>query len=192
MVDPILPNLDANIQHGNALVDRRALTELDPSVQELVQIVPFDWDEINSGEKFDVILGNPPYVKTEDIKKLHTQKERKIYSQYKSAYRQYDKYFLFMEKALELIKESGYICYIVPNKWIRVESGEKLRELLADQILEIDDFGSKQLFAEKTIYSSIVTIAGEKSEKLSCHEVKDLVSLWTRGRTDVALSLIHI
>lgn len=187
MVDPILPNLDANIQHGNALVDRRALTELDPSVQELVQIVPFDWDEINSGEKFDVILGNPPYVKTEDIKKLHTQKERKIYSQYKSAYRQYDKYFLFMEKALKLIKESGYICYIVPNKWIRVESGEKLRELLADQILEIDDFGSKQLFAEKTIYSSIVTIAGEKSEKLSCHEVKDLVSLWTRGRTDVAL-----
>ncbi|MBU3878630.1 Eco57I restriction-modification methylase domain-containing protein [Faecalicatena sp. AGMB00832] len=184
VVNPILPNLDANIHHGNALVSRTALSELDPTVQELVDIVPFDWDEINGGEKFDVILGNPPYVKTEDIKKLHTRKEQKLYNQYQSAYRQYDKYFLFMEKALELIKESGYICYIVPNKWIRVESGERLRGLLAEQILEIDDFGSKQLFAERTIYSSIVTIAGEKSERLSCHEVKDLVSLWTKGRTD--------
>ena len=187
VVDPILPNLDDNIHHGNALVSRKALSKLEPTVQELVDIVPFDWDEINAGGKFDVILGNPPYVKTEDIKKLHTPKERDIYNQYQSAYRQYDKYFLFMEKALELVKKQGVICYIVPNKWIRVESGEKLRELLADQILEIDDFGSKQLFAEKTIYSSIVTIAGEKSKTLSCHEVKDLVSLWTKGRTDAVM-----
>ncbi len=182
VVDPILPNLDANIQHGNALVDRETLEELDPTVEELVQIVPFDWDEINGGEGFDVILGNPPYVKTEDIKKLHTQKEQKVYSCYQSAHRQYDKYFLFMERAMELVKEDGYICYIVPNKWMRVESGGKLRELLAGQILEIDDFGSKQLFAEKTIYSSIVTIAGKNVENVSCHEVKDLVSLWTEGR----------
>ncbi len=112
-------------------------------------------------------------MKTEDIKSLIHERNRNYIINTRVHSRQYDKYFLFMEKALELIKESGYICYIVPNKWIRVESGERLRGLLAEQILEIDDFGSKQLFAERTIYSSIVTIAGEKSERLSCHEVKE-------------------
>ena len=61
---------------------------------------------INSGSRFDAIIGNPPYVKTEDIHTLETEAEFAVYKKkYKSAYKQFDKYFLFLEEAFNLLKE---------------------------------------------------------------------------------------
>lgn len=155
-VTPILPNLDDNILTGNSLIEREDIQSSDLGL--LKRIRPFNWNTINNGELFDIILGNPPYVKTEDLHLLETEEEISIYKQkYKNVVRkQFDKYFLFIEKAIKLLNPEGVLEYIVPNKFWKIDAGEKLRVYLSKKIAKIDDFGSLQLFSSKTIYSSII------------------------------------
>lgn len=176
---PILPELSSNIKHGNALITRDDIKNKDISVCELLTMVPFDWDNINNGKKFDVVLGNPPYIKTEDIHTLSGDIEFNIYKRkYKSAYKQFDKYFLFVEKAMEMLKENGVMCYIVPNKFFKIASGQELRKLICKNMIAIDDFGSVQLFPDKTIYSSIVTLGNKKCDRMKYSYIKSLAGLW--------------
>ena len=176
---PILPELSMNIMAGNSLVTSDDISKLDLSVDELLSMIPFDWSSINDGNKFDVVLGNPPYVKTEDIHLLSGEKEFNIYkSKYKSAYKQFDKYFLFVEKALSLLNDNGVLCYIIPNKFFKIAAGQELRKLICKNVIAIDDFGDAQLFPDKTIYSSIVSISEKKKEKMKYSYISNVVDLW--------------
>ncbi len=177
---PILPELSANIMHGNSLVTDKDIEGTNISTKELLEIVPFDWSEINNGEKFDVVLGNPPYVKTEDMHSLANETEFSIYKgKYSSAYKQFDKYFLFVEKSLEVLKDSGVLCYIIPNKFYKIAAGQELRKLLCKNIKKMDDFGDAQLFPDKTIYSAIVTIGKNTCDEMNYSHVSSLAELWS-------------
>lgn len=154
---PALPDLTNNICYGNSLVERADIKRC--TINKLLAIVPFDWNEINDGNKFDIIIGNPPYVKTEDMRKLATKYEYEIYQRkYKSAYKQFDKYYLFIERAMKLLKSTGKLCYIVPNKFFTLPAASKLRTIIGGQTELIADFGENQLFEDKTIYSAIVLL----------------------------------
>lgn len=177
---PILPDLSANIKNGNSLVCRKDIGRKDISIELLCNIKPFEWSEINGGERFDAIIGNPPYVKTEDIHTLESEIEFAIYKKvYKSAYKQFDKYFLFLEKAFNLLKEDGKVCYIVPNKFYKIGAGKELRRILSKHISKMDDFGDMQLFPDKTIYSCIITLCKENIEQMEYTNVVSLTDLWT-------------
>ncbi|MBE5970712.1 MAG: restriction endonuclease subunit M [Lachnospiraceae bacterium] len=154
---PALPDLANNIRHGNSLVERADIRR--STLNKVLAIVPFDWSGINDGNKFDIIIGNPPYVKTEDMRKLATKYEYDIYlDKYKSAYKQFDKYYLFIERAMGLLKPTGKLCYIVPNKFFTLPAASKLRAIIGGQIEHIADFGEKQLFEDKTIYSAVILL----------------------------------
>lgn len=177
---PILPDLDANIKHGNSLITSEDLNNRKVETEQLLRIVPFDWNTINDGNKFDVILGNPPYVKTEDLHLISEKAEFEIYkSKYCTAYKQFDKYFLFVEQALRLLNIEGRLSYIIPNKFYKIAAGQELRKLICGKVCSIDDFGDMQLFPDKTIYSSIVTIAYQNQESMKYTRVDSLVDLWT-------------
>lgn len=177
---PILPDLSSNIKNGNSLISRKDLKIDNISVELLCNIKPFQWEDINEGHKFDAVLGNPPYVKTEDIHTLESEYEFDIYKKkYKSAYKQFDKYFLFIEKAFDLLKRDGKLCYIVPNKFYKIGAGQELRRMLSDHITQLDDFGDMQLFPDKTIYSSIISVYKGISTEVKYTNVTSLTSLWT-------------
>lgn len=162
---PVLPSLDSNIVNGNSLIDLEMIE--DATTDELINIRPFSFNDINGGNKFDLIIGNPPYVKTEDMIKLQDKKEVQAYkSKYYVAYKQFDKYFLFIQRAVDLVKDDGTVCYIVPNKFINNIAGEKIRELISENkyLKMFIDFNYQQVFKDKTIYSSIILLNKSKEE----------------------------
>ena len=164
---PILPNLDDNIFYGNSLLESS-----DVPVDQAVEINPFDFGE----RKFDYIVGNPPYMKTEDIK-VFTPKEHKLYpKRYKSAYKQYDKYFLFVERAFKLLKEDGAMGYIVPSKFMKVGAGKELRNYISTHksIKAITSFGAHQVFSDKSTYSCIVVLQNKENDSFKYSEVDSL------------------
>lgn len=185
--DKILPDLVSNIFYGNSLVDNDMLADIDISESERMKIIPFDWSEMNV-PGFDAIIGNPPYVNTSDMHSLLPSKEVKdVYKKkYDTAYKQFDKYFIFIERALNKLKPKGYLCYIVPNKFFKVASGKKLRKLIADakMLKSIEDFGDTQLFANKTIYSSIILLQKSKQKSFRYTSLRTPAALWNDNEKD--------
>ena len=160
---PALPNLN-NIHFGNSLIDSSISTD--------EKINPFDFGQT----KFNVIVGNPPYMATEHIKQ-HLSDEKPLYEKhYLTAYKQYDKYFLFIERCLSLLKEGGSFGYIIPSKFTKVGAGKKLRELLSNEkvIKKIISFGANQVFQDKTTYTSILILSKDENISFSNTEIKNL------------------
>lgn len=171
---PALPILDQNIQFGNSLIETS-----DTNRKNQNQINPFDFGTT----KFDVIVGNPPYMATEHMKEF-TPLELPIYkTKFDSSYKQFDKYFLFIERGLELLKEGGYFGYIVPSKFTKVGAGKKLRELLVDNkvVQQIISFGANQVFENKTTYTCLLILKKEKLEEIKYLEVNSLKNWKTRN-----------
>ncbi len=184
---PILPDMEKNIFYGNSLVSDAELKGVKVSAEELMELVPFNWDEMGVASGFDAIIGNPPYVNTEGMHTLLPDIEFRIYKKnYKSSHKQFDKYFIFLERAIAKIKNDGYICYIVPNKFFKVGAGEKLRLLLASEkmLISLDDFGEAQLFEDKTIYSSIVLLQKKKQETFTYSNVESASNLWAGKKVE--------
>jgi len=162
---PILPALNNNIHYGNSL-----LSSADVKEDLRNKINPYDFEE-----KYDVILGNPPYMKSEDMKNI-TPQELPLYRKtYNSAYKQFDKYFLFLERGKNLLKDNGYLGYILPSKFTKVGAGKELRKLLKDSrnILTIISFGAHQVFNDKTTYTCLLVLNKGKHETFDYLEVKD-------------------
>ncbi|MDW8383121.1 MAG: Eco57I restriction-modification methylase domain-containing protein, partial [Verrucomicrobiota bacterium] len=107
--------------------------------------IPFVWDiafvEIFEGEKegFDIVIGNPPYIRQEEIKALKPVLQAQGYTCYTGTA---DLYVYFYERALQLLRDGGVLAFISSNKYFRAAYGEKLRALLARQTIHrIIDFG---------------------------------------------------
>ena len=110
-------------------------------------------------EKFDVVIGNPPYVENKRIK--NTEFKKKLKKRFKSAYRLYDLSILFIEKALELLKaEEGYLSMITINKFLSADYGVHIRELLVTntELKEISNISSLPVFSKTAVYPIIITL----------------------------------
>ncbi|WP_306349944.1 Eco57I restriction-modification methylase domain-containing protein [Flavobacterium sp. '19STA2R22 D10 B1'] len=166
--NPILPNLDQNIFFGNSLIEPNQVF-LD---NEQIIINPFDFASL----RFDVIVGNPPYMKSEDMKNI-TPLELPIYKKnYISAHKQFDKYFLFIERGLNLLTSNGILGYIVPSKFTKVGAAVNLRKELSvnGYLHSLVSFGANQIFADKTTYTSILIIGKSSQENFTYTEIKNL------------------
>lgn len=173
---PILPDLSNNIFYGNSL-----LSTADVPADDAFEINPFDFGD----RTFDLIVGNPPYMKTEDIKAF-TPKEKSLYekgNRYTSAYKQYDKYFLFIERALNLLKPDGYLGYVVPNKFMKVGAAKELRNFIANNayLKIMISFGAHQVFADKSTYTCIIVLEKNKHENFKYSEVSDFIGWRVRN-----------
>lgn len=151
-----LESLDGNIRHGNSLVDS---AEYHPR--------PFDWDtefaSIKDSGGFDIVLGNPPYVRMELVKpiKPHLQERFSV------ATDRADLYAYFFELGVNLLKPGGRLGFISSSTFFRTSSGKLLRAFLAEhcEIESVIDFGELQIFEGVTTYPAIVTL--RKSEDKS-------------------------
>ena len=112
---------------------------------------------------FDVVIGNPPYVKLETIRES-SQSLAKM--EYKTFDKRGDLYVLFVEKGFNILKHQGIISYIMPNKWLQAGYGKKLREyLLQKRLTGLIDFGDIQIFEGATTYPVIFTAKNQSPQK---------------------------
>jgi type I restriction-modification system DNA methylase subunit len=170
--------LDRNIRMGNSVVDdpkvdpwafdwdagrvARDFRERDPPPGENVEAIDARWRE-----GFDVVLGNPPYVRQERLAayKDHWRHTFRVYDG--SA----DLFVYFFERGLRQLKPGGRLGFIVSNKWLRGGYAERLRELLAKEytIESIVDFGHAPVFPDADAFPC--TIVVRKQAPLPDHEV---------------------
>jgi len=110
-----------------------------------------NWKE-NPG--FDVVMGNPPYVRQEQLSNY------KPY--FKVMYQSYhgvaDLYVYFIEQGISKTREKGQFGYIVSNKFMRANYGEELRKFLLNntEIQQIIDFGELPVFYEASAFPEIL------------------------------------
>ena len=112
-------------------------------------------DQIKEGSAgFDVIVGNPPYVRQEIIKPLKPYL-KKTYQTFDSTN---DLYVYFQEKEIHNLRVHGHMGMIVANKWMRSGYGEGLRDFLqrTGQPLEVIDFGHSPIFPDADTFPCIL------------------------------------
>ena len=161
----ILPTLDDNIKSGNSLISTDYYDNLLDFGEEK-KIKPFNWknsfpDVFRQGG-FDVVVGNPPYVRQELIG------AQKAYFQghYQVFHGMADLYSYFIERSIKLLNPNGLYGVIVANKWMRANYGEPLRRFLkAHNLYEVIDFGDLPVFETATTYPCII-IAGNPGKEI--------------------------
>lgn len=173
----ILPDLNENIHCGNSLVGTDYFAGNlydDASPETKRKINAFDYEQGFPGTqgKFDVIIGNPPYVRQEILGgefKAYAQRTFKTYAGTA------DLYTYFIEKSLGLLASKGVYSIIVANKWLRANYGEPLRKFLTQKRIEsIIDFGDLQVFAGATTYPCIFRAANGNPANFKACNIKSL------------------
>jgi hypothetical protein len=162
----VLPTLDNNIKDGNSLIDiDYYASQLDFGEEK--KIKPFSWQkgfpEVFKQGGFDVVIGNPPYVRS---KLLEVTQRDYFFKKYKSAKGTFDLYTIFIEQGFNLIKENGSVAFINPNKYFYSDYGVELRKVIAKNysIESIFDFNEYQVFEGITTYTSINIFSKKKTD----------------------------
>lgn len=103
---------------------------------------------------FDIVIGNPPYVKIQNIKDAQVNI---LKNNYMSATGKFDLYVLFIENAFSLLNEKGICSYIQPHRFLKVNYGSGIRKYLVDKkgLSKIISFGTNQIFDSATTYTGI-------------------------------------
>jgi hypothetical protein len=154
-----LTYLDDNIKVGNSIIADPAF---DPAYA-------FDWEaafpEVFASGGFDVVIGNPPYVRQE----LLTPFKPYLQAHYAAYDGVADIYVYFYEKGLNILRPQGILSYIVTNKWLRAGYGEPLRQFFAENSVfeQIIDFGHAPIFEDADVFPCIVSVRKPESERVA-------------------------
>ena len=162
-----LPNLDKNIKCGNSLIGDK----------EIVGNKAFKWKEefkeIFDNGGFDIVVGNPPYVRVQEM----PHQEIDFYSEnYSFTKGHIDLSIIFIELANSIVKQKGVIGFITSNMFLTTRYGENIREYLTKyiRINKIIDFGDLNVFQDALTYVSIFIFIKDYANDFKYYQVKDI------------------
>lgn len=115
--------------------------------------------------QFDMVVGNPPYVKFQDLD--DTTRNFLFESYQTTKLGTYNLYFAFFELGLKLLKKDGKLGYITPNNYFTSLSGEPLRQFFQGNksIYQIVDFDATKVFDVQT-YTAITFLNKKENEHI--------------------------
>ena len=149
--DEPLENLDRNVRCGDSLVQSREIAG------EKAFEYRKEFGKVFEEGGFDIVIGNPPYVRQELLSPELKEYCSLNFETYSGVA---DLYVYFIEKGLALLREGGYLSFIVSNKFLRANYGKKLTGYIQKNytLVELMDFGDLQVFEDATTYPCIITI----------------------------------
>ncbi|EPD6477911.1 DUF7149 domain-containing protein [Campylobacter coli] len=131
---------------------------------------PFEWrfefpeilDDDGNFKGFDLIIGNPPYIKENDNKDLFTNTKKLRTYQGKM-----DIWYHFVGRGFDMLKNNGYLAFIATNNWVTNSGAKKLRNIVLEesQILSLVDFSSFMVFDSASIQTMIMSFQKTKPPK---------------------------
>lgn len=162
-----LPSLEDNIKCGNSLIgndfyESQSMLDFDEETQYKINC--FDWEDefrnIFKGGGFDVVIGNPPYVRIHLLDKIQLDYFKDRYSVYKG---QIDLYSLFIEKSISyLSKSNGLVSFIVPRFLkFNIDSEEVRKLFLKYNIKQLVEVGK----AFKNVSTECIVFLVSKDDK---------------------------
>ncbi|MBE7414442.1 MAG: Eco57I restriction-modification methylase domain-containing protein [Deltaproteobacteria bacterium] len=166
-----LPNIDENIKCGNSLIGPDFYSQMDLlDGGDARRINVFDWNDDKRGfgrimkdGGFDVVIGNPPYVRQEMLGEFKPYFER----QYSAYHGVADLYVYFIEQSHRLLRNDGLFGFICSNKFMRSNYGKPIRGFLAgkSRIRKIVDFGELPVFQDAATFPAIILTENSPSKK---------------------------
>lgn len=168
-----LNDLSNNIKCGNSLID-------DP---EIAGSKSFNWEkefpQIFAKGGFDVVIGNPPYVRIQNLNKNEIDF---YFQEYKYPSGKLDISILFFEKAFNIIKDSGIVSFISSSQWLQTDYGKNIRNHLSlGYIKKLIDFGSLPVFFDADTYPAIFIITKKINKSFEYYKIKILNDFITNG-----------
>lgn len=184
--DRVLPDLGNNIKCGNSLIGNDFYSNKQQGIfdlEEKIRVNAFDWnlefkDVLGKGG-FDAVIGNPPYIRIQEMKESAPREVEFYKKHYRSATAgNYDIYVVFVEKGLELLNNKGLLGYILPHKFFNAKYGEPTRKLLSDAyyLSRIVHFKDIQIFNNATTYTCLLFLNKNKSKHFEFEQVINLDS----------------
>lgn len=145
----LLPDLKNNVKCGNSIVDSSYYQGLAIQLigeDEINKINAFDWEnkfpEIFSSGGFDIVIGNPPYLKEMDNKEAFEPIKKAAYRQYYQG--KMDYWYFFLHRAIDVVKKNGLIGFITNSYFLKNAGASKLidricKELFFKKAVDLDD-----------------------------------------------------
>lgn len=131
---------------------------------------PFEWrfefpeilDDDGNFKGFDLIIGNPPYIKEAENKELFANTKKLRTYQGKM-----DIWYHFVGRGFDILKNNGYLAFIATNNWVTNSGAKKLRNIVLEesQILSLVDFSSFMVFDSASIQTMIMQFQKIKPPK---------------------------
>ncbi len=200
----LLPSLDSNILCGNSLINSE---DFDKFVMEThgglfpedvdikFRINRFDWNSRLRGfgrfldseatkypqrPGFDCIIGNPPYIRVQELNQWAPDECEFYKWRYNSAKKgNYDIYVVFVERCLELLAQDGLLGFIMPHKFWQAKYGEGLRKMIAEgqHLQSLIDFTQELVFHKAAIYTAVHILGRTKNKngRLKVTRVDELI-----------------
>jgi len=114
---------------------------------------------------FDVVIGNPPYVRIQGMSQHFVQALKRFF---RSAKGKFDIYVCFIEKGFSILTKRGFLCFINPNKFFSASYGNGLRSFIRENraLLQVIDFGDSQVFSSAINYTCILQLSKTPVEKV--------------------------